>query len=60
MSDNDETTQPNLKAKLDKVTKKVDPWADDLLERAKGSAWTPWILVAAAVALICFGAYVAW
>ena len=56
----DEQTDPGVKEKIEKATKRVDPWADDLLDAAKGSAWTPWILAAAAVALIGFGAWAAW
>ena len=57
---NDEDTTPNLAAKVEKAREKMDPWADDLAKRAAASPYTPWLLIGAAVALIGFGAWVAW
>ena len=61
MSSNaEDETDPGIAAKVEKATKRVDPWADDLLDAVKGSAWTPWWLAGAAVALIAFGMWAAW
>ena len=56
----DDKTDPNIAAKVEKARAKLDPWSDDLMERVKGSAYTPWLLIGAAVALIGFGAWAAW
>lgn len=60
MSSNTEETDPNFKTRLDKATKRMDPWSDNALEWVKMSPATPWILIGVAVALIGFGAWVAW
>ena len=55
----DEPTQPGIAEKADKInkwakeaTEKSDPWADRLLESAKASAFTPWLIVGAVVLII--------
>ena len=56
----DDKTDPGIAAKVEKATKRLDPFTDSVLKWTTESAWTPWILAAVAVALIVFGAYVAW
>ena len=55
-----EKTDPNFATKakdaLSKATEKSDPWADRILESAKASAYTPWLLVGAVVLLVVLGA----
>ena len=69
MSKNLEETDPGLSAKAHKaalkaqeaarkVTEKTDPWADRMLESAKASAYTPWLIVGAVVLCIILGVIV--
>ena len=69
MSKNLEETDPGLSAKAHKsalkaqeiarkATEKSDPWADRMLESAKASAYTPWIIVGAVVLCIILGVIV--
>ena len=58
MSDSDKT-DPGIGAKAKdaarKATEATDPWADRLLDSAKASAYTPWLIVGAVVLCIIFG-----
>lgn len=56
---NPEDTEPNLAQKVKDATAKVDPWADRLLDAAKQSAWTPWIIVAVVLGSVMLGAWLA-
>ena len=69
MSDDDKT-DPGFSAKAHaaalkaqeaarKATAAADPWADRLLDSAKASAYTPWLIVGAVVLLIVFGVILA-
>ena len=69
MSRNAEETDPGFKDKAKRVgekankwakeaTEKSDPWADRMLESAKASAYTPWIIVGAVVLCIILGVIV--
>ena len=69
MSSNEETTDPGISAKAHKaalkaqevarkVTKKTDPWADKMLESAKASSYTPWLIVGVVVLCIILGVIV--
>lgn len=57
----DEKTDPGFGSKasdaLKKATTASDPWADRALEAAKGSAYTPWIIVALVLVCVVFGAW---
>ena len=55
MSSNAEETDPGVKGKLKKATERTDPWADRILESAKESAYTPWLIAAAVILCIIFG-----
>ena len=59
MSSNTEETDPNFKTRAKdaarKATEAADPWADRLLDSAKASAYTPWLIVGAVVLCIIFG-----
>ena len=66
MGSNEENTDPGLSAKAHKAalkaqeiarkaTEKSDPWADKLMDSAKSSAYTPWLIVGAVVLCIIFG-----
>ena len=69
MSSNEEITDPGISAKAHKAALKAqelarkataasDPWADRLLESAKASAYTPWLIVGAVVLCIILGVIV--
>jgi len=54
-----EKTDPNWKAKIQNWTAKADPKVDRVLESAKASAYTPWLIVGAVVVLIVLAVIVA-
>ena len=55
----DDKTDPGIAAKVKAGTEKADPYADTALGWMIKSAWTPWIIVAVALAFVGFGVWIA-